>query len=72
MSQVARLFQPKFTMHDTCPTVRVTADNEHGLIVINESDFDPSVHVLFDPEVSAPEAAAEPVKRRGRPPKAKD
>lgn len=72
MSQVARLFQPKFTMQNTCPTVRVTADNEHGFIVINESDFDPHEHEHFDPEVSAPEAAAEPAKRRGRPPKAKE
>lgn len=33
------------------PTVKVktdAADNEHGFYVINESDFDPAVHELFE------------------------
>ena len=34
-------------MHDTCPTVRVSSDNEQGFCVINEADFDGAVHVLF-------------------------
>ena len=70
--QVARLFLAKSTMTNTCPTVRVTADNEQGFMLINESDFDPNEHEHFDPEASAPEAAAEPAKRRGRPPKVKE
>lgn len=38
-------------MSETCPTVKVktdAADNESGFVVINESDFDDSVHELFD------------------------
>ena len=39
-------------MYDTCPTVRIAADNAQGFIVINEADFDAAVHALFvDPEV---------------------
>lgn len=35
------------------PTVKVKTDapdNEHGFYVINEADFDPEVHELFDAE----------------------
>ena len=34
-------------MTDTCPTVRIVADNEQGFIIINETDFNPDVHALF-------------------------
>lgn len=46
----------------TCPTVRIKSDakgHEEGLI-INESDFDPNKHELFDAPKTAP--------KRGRPP----
>lgn len=39
-------------MPDTCPTVKIKTDapdNEQGFVLINESDFDPAVHVPFDP-----------------------
>lgn len=36
-------------MSNTCPTVRVKADNEQGFIVINESDFDEAEHELLYP-----------------------
>ena len=32
------------------PVVRVVWDNPDGFCEINESDFDPNVHVLFQPE----------------------
>lgn len=35
-------------IHGTLPTVIVKADNEEGKMAINESDFDPKVHELFD------------------------
>ncbi len=35
-------------MSETCPTVKVKADNDDGFIVINESDFDPKVHKRFE------------------------
>lgn len=45
---------------ETCKTVRVkspiSADNESGFIIINESDFDADVHELFD-ETPAKESA---------------
>lgn len=31
---------------DTCPTVKVCADNDQGFIIINEQDFDATRHVL--------------------------
>lgn len=34
--------------HDTCPTVKIKADNEQGFIVINEEDFDETTQVLFN------------------------
>ena len=36
-------------MSDTCPTVKVKADNEQGFIVINESDLTKE-HELFAAE----------------------
>lgn len=39
-------------MYDTCPTVRIAAENDQGFIIINEADFDQATHTLFvDPEV---------------------
>jgi hypothetical protein len=38
-------------MSETCPTVKIKTDapeNEAGYIVINESDFDETIHELFD------------------------
>jgi hypothetical protein len=35
-------------MADTCPTVRVKAANDQGFMVINEDDFDASVHSLHE------------------------
>jgi hypothetical protein len=44
-------------MYDTCPTVRVKAENDDGFMVINEADFDEAVHVAFDePSSEAVEA----------------
>lgn len=40
----------------TCPTVKVKAGDSH--IVINESDFDPAVHVKFDEPLPPPPVAA--------------
>lgn len=37
---------------DTCPTVVVKAENEGGCMIINESDFDDTIHELFDEAVS--------------------
>lgn len=56
-------------MSDTCPTVKVKADNEQGFVVINESDFDPAVQKRFEVEE---EATEETPKRRGRPAKEKE
>ena len=44
-------------MSDTCQTVRVVADNDQGFAVINESDFDPAVHTLYE-EKAQPKKAA--------------
>lgn len=48
---------------DTCPTVRVmpTSEEQGAYVVINESDFDEKVHVLYtepEPKVEKPAAAA--------------
>ena len=54
-----------------CPVVRIVwpANAEYGgFVEINESDFDPSIHVLF---VEGDKQPDEP-KRRGRKPKAQD
>lgn len=32
------------------PTVRIKVDTELGYMIINESDFDPEIHVLFETE----------------------
>jgi hypothetical protein len=50
-------------MENTCPTVKIAADNEQGFVVINESDFDPKTQAIYgaDPVEDEP-------KRRGRPP----
>ena len=40
-------------MSDTCQTVRIVADNEQGFSVINESDFDPAVHTLYEEAIQA-------------------
>lgn len=37
-------------MYQTCPTVKVKADNEQGFVVINESDFDKETQMLFGDE----------------------
>jgi hypothetical protein len=39
-------------MSDTCPTVKVTAQNSKGFRIINEADFDPEKHELFAGEVA--------------------
>jgi hypothetical protein len=49
---------------DTCKTVCIVAPvakgNPHGFTEINESDFDPAVHTLFEPK---PETAGEKIAR---------
>lgn len=57
-------------MDNTCPTVRVKADNDDGYAVINESDFDPAKHEMLDGQHEPDPIAESP--RRGRPPKAKE
>lgn len=46
----------------TCPTVRIKFDEKgyEAGIIINESDFDPKIHKLFDAE--------KPAVKLGRPP----
>lgn len=39
---------------DTCPTVNIKSANESGYTVINESDFDATVHELFEVPVLPP------------------
>lgn len=39
-------------MYETCPTVKVKADNEQGFAIINESDFDEGSQELFEPSDS--------------------
>ena len=46
-------------MTNTCPTVKIKADNEQGFIVINAADFDEAVHQTFD-EDAKEEAAKAP------------
>lgn len=42
-------------MSGTCPTVKIEAENEQGFVIVNESDFDESQHVLFGtPKETAP------------------
>ena len=48
-------------MNETLPTVRVKADNDHGFAVINESDFDPKKHTLFDADASAKKPPVAPL-----------
>lgn len=56
-------------MSDSCPTVKIKNPAEDGgYMIINESDFDPASHALFD--APAEDEAAKP--RRGRPPKTAD
>lgn len=40
-------------MSQTCPTIKVKADNEQGFMVINESDFDEKAHEAFESENDA-------------------
>lgn len=37
-------------MSETCPTVKIDADNEQGFAVINESDFDADTQTIFSSE----------------------
>ena len=37
---------------ETCPVVKVVADNEQGYMLINESDFDENLHEKYDAENS--------------------
>ena len=58
----------------TPATVRVKATHEASqgpFVVINESDFDPAVHKLFDAPDQQSSATVEPAKpkRRGRQPR---
>lgn len=50
---------------DTCPVVRIVS-HEHaaGFRLINESDFDPSKHQIFEPV--APVVAAPAPKTKGK------
>lgn len=50
-------------MSNTCPTVKVKADNEQGFAVIDEHAFDPTKHELFDVPVSVADEAAKPARK---------
>lgn len=64
-------------MFGPCPVVRIKHDNPDGFVEINEADFDPDRHALFEvrgdgsgeamPELPesayAPDAKPSPVKR---------
>lgn len=39
--------------NETCPTVRIKADNEQGFSILNESDFDAGVHELYTESTEA-------------------
>lgn len=44
----------------TVPTVKVKNPAEPGeFMIINQSDFDPDVHELYDPEATAEDAPAD-------------
>jgi hypothetical protein len=43
-------------MFGPCPVVRVKHDNHEGFCEINESDFDPKKHELFDSDEGAKKA----------------
>ena len=50
------------------PTVRVMPTHpptQGAWVEINESDFDPAVYTLYEPD--APQQEPEPAKKRGRP-----
>jgi len=53
------------TSPDSCPVVRivapVTKGNPHGFTEINETDFDPEKHTLFEGEFVEPVAVEEVV-----------
>lgn len=40
------------------PTVRVVADTESGFIIINQSEFDPKVHVEYSEQAAKPKKGA--------------
>ena len=45
------------------PTVRIQHKDHPSGLIINESDFDPKIHTLFDPDAK-PEKTAKPDKKR--------
>jgi hypothetical protein len=56
------------------PTVKIKADTKLGYMIINESDFNKSVHELYqekepDKEENSTETETEEKPRRGRPSK---
>ena len=51
-------------MSNTCSTVKVKADNEHGFMVINEADFDAAAHAPFVAGEPAIEPASDTPKKR--------
>lgn len=53
--------------HNTCPTVRVKCDNEQGFYVINESDFDPEIHVSFSDSTVIESVIVQPVVEETKP-----
>lgn len=68
-------------MGEQLPVVRVRREGGRGYRLINERDFDPAVHVLYDEAAKVTgvtEADGSPVdempqvRRRGRPPKVRE
>lgn len=48
-------------MSHCCPTTRVVSNNEQGFVVINASDYNPAVHMLYEEPPVAPVAPVAPV-----------
>lgn len=48
-------------MSETCPVVKIKAENEQGFVIINESDFDSEKHELLGVEKSEQQVPATPV-----------
>lgn len=55
-------------MSETVPVVRIKSGepgpSSSGFVEINESDFDPQIHTLFDEQASAPAPAVKHRKER--------
>jgi hypothetical protein len=53
-------------------TVRIVSEHppsQGPWVLLNESDFDPARHAIYQDAPAVPEQSDPPTKRRGRPPK---